>query len=529
MGTTLLATASLVRLSMLLPGPPVTATAADRTIAGVALPYGEVGRTSAGPVTVNAGAIRVPPNLRSVKLFREHGRTHPLGYATAATDTAEGLRMSFHAAATPDGDAALVEASEGVRDALSVELDNVTIDADGRVTSADLTGVALTSVPAFPGARLVASAATGDDAGDGDGDQDDAGDGDDQDDAGDAGGDNAGDGTNQGGTVVVNAPAGGTGAGAPAVGASRARRGRTRAAGLTLDAAMRRVVERVAGSPDAAVINAALSDITPPNDTSDGAFIRPQWIDELWTPIDLRRPYANSIQSDVLTGMKVFGWKWGTRPVVGPYAGNKTPIPSGPVTFGPAEATAYRHAGGWDVDRIFVDLGNASLLSAILNAAAQDYAMKMEATIGGLLADEATPATAADLPEALAVIGSTLGAAGARPSFVAMSADLWAGYLNLSASEAPWWLAGGSQPDVVDGTTTALGLRIFTDAALPAQTVLAGDRRAATHYEPRGNPFRVQAVNIPNGGVDIGVFGYAADLVNDARGLVVVTVGTVVP
>lgn len=525
--TTLLAAASRVRLSMLLPGPPVTATAADRTIAGVACPFGEVGHTSAGPVTVTAGAIRVPPNLRSVKLFREHGRTHPLGYATAASETAEGLRMSFHAAATPDGDAALVEASEGVRDALSVELDNVTIDADGRVTSADLTGVALTSVPAFPGARLVASQATGDDS---DADDSDGDDGDQDAADSDAGGGAAGDG--QGGTVVVNAPAGGTGGtGAPAVGASRNRRGRSRVAGLSLDAAMRRVVERVNGSPDAAAINAALSDITPAADTSDGAFIRPQWIDELWTPIDLRRPYANSIQSGVLTGMKVFGWKWGTRPVVGPYAGNKAPIPSGPVTFGPAEADAYRHAGGWDVDNIFVYLGDSSLLSAILNAAAQDYAMKMEATIGAGLVADATPATAATLPEAFAVVGSTLGAAGARPSFVAMSSDLWADYLNMSASDAPWWLtsANANSTDVVDGTTGALGLRIFTDPNLDAQTILAGDRRAATHYEPRGNPFRVQAVNIPNGGVDIGVFGFAADLVNDARGLVAVTVGAVIP
>jgi phage head maturation protease len=507
---------------MLLPGPPVTATSADRTIAGVACPFGEVGHTSAGPVTVAAGAIRIPPNLRSVKLFREHGRTHPLGYATAATETAEGLRMSFHAAATPDGDAALVEASEGVRDALSVELDNVAIDADGRVTRADLTGVALTSVPAFPGARLVASQATGDDAG-GDQDDDDAGDdADDNDSGGNAG---------EGGTVVVNAPAGGSGTGAPAVGASRNRTGRTRTRGLSLDAAMRRVVARVGDSPDAAALNAALSDITPPNDTSDGAWIRPQWIDELWTPIDLRRPYAQSIQSGVLTGMKVFGWKWGTRPVVAPYAGNKAPIPSGPVTFGPASADAYRHAGGWDVDRIFVDLGDASLLSAILGAAAQDYALKMEATIGGVLAADATAATAADLPEALAVVGATLGAAGARPSFVAMSSDLWAGYLNMSASDAPWWLTAGNAAatDVTDGTTAALGLRIFVDDSLADGTVLAGDRRAATHYEPRGNPFRVQAVNIPNGGVDIGVFGYAADIVNDSRGLVLVTVGAVVP
>lgn len=520
MGTTTLTASARVRLSMLLPGPPVQATAADRTIAGIACPFGEVGHTSAGPVTVTAGAIRVPSNLRSVKLFREHGRTHPLGYATTATETAEGLRMSFHAAATPDGDAALVEASEGVRDALSVELDNVAIDADGRVTSADLTGVALTSVPAFPGARLVASQATGED------NDDDDDDGAPDQDAENSDADGAAAGAQEGGTVVVNAPAGGTGAGAPAVGASRVRAGRTRARGLSLDAAMRRVVRQVGSSPDAAALNAALSDITPPNDTSDGAFIRPQWIDELWTPIDLRRPYANSIQTGVLTGMKVLGWKWGTRPVVGPYAGNKAPIPSGPVTFGPAEADAYRHAGGWDVDRIFIDLGDASILSSILSAAAQDYALKLEATIGDLLLTEATPAAAEDLPSALAVIGSTLGAAGARPSFVSMSADLWAGYLNLSTSDAPWWLTSGntSSPDVVDGTTTPLGLRIFTDPGLPAGTVLGGDRRAATHYEPRGNPFRVQAVNIPNGGVDIGVFGYAADLVNDSRGLVAVTV-----
>ena len=98
---------SLVRLSALLPGPPVTATSADRTIAGVALPFGQVGRTSAGPVTVAAGAVRIPANLRSVKLFREHGRQHPVGYALTASEGDTGLTMSFRAAATPDGDAAL--------------------------------------------------------------------------------------------------------------------------------------------------------------------------------------------------------------------------------------------------------------------------------------------------------------------------------------------------------------------------------------------------------------------------------------
>jgi hypothetical protein len=78
--------------------------------------------------------------------------------------------------------------------------------------------------------------------------------------------------------------------------------------------------------------------------------------------------------------------------------------------------------------------------------------------------------------------------------------------------------AGGSVAD----------LKFFVDPGLAAGTVLAGDRQAATHFEAAGSPLRVQAVNIPNGGIDIGVFGYAGDLLNDGRGLVkqAVTAGT---
>jgi hypothetical protein len=91
-----------------------------------------------------------------VKLFRDHGRQTPVGYTTAADDTPEALRMTFHAAATPDGDVALLEAGEGIRDCLSVELDDVVIKA-GHVTAATLTAVALVPIPAFTGADLVAA------------------------------------------------------------------------------------------------------------------------------------------------------------------------------------------------------------------------------------------------------------------------------------------------------------------------------------------------------------------------------------
>lgn len=524
-----------MRLQLITPVPAVTAGAgADRTITGMALPYGVVGRTSAGPVTVRAGAVQLPADLRRVKLFREHGRVVPVGHAVSAAEAVDGLRMSFRAAATPDGDTALLEASEHVRDALSVELDQVELDDTGRVVTANLTAVALVSIPAFDDARIVASASDPDThtlipAGDVDDD-----DTDDPEETTTVDPDTLTTDPPAPAPVPANdppapsptVPAGPPLSAARAPGTMARRRGGPAARrGLSLDAAMRHVVTMVGESPDANRINAALADITPAADTSDGAFIRPQWVDELWTPIDLRRPYANAVTPGTLTGITVHGWKWGTRPVVAPYTGNKTPVPSGPVTFGPADATATRHAGGWDVDNIFVYLGDSSLLRAILDAAAMDYAMKQEAALSAAIVAEATPGAAESVVGALGVIAGTLAGAGARPSFIGIAADLWADFLNMPAQEAPWWLSNSaSSVNLTDGSAAAADLRVFLDPALDAGHVLGGDRRAVTHYEPRGNPFRVQAVNIPNGGVDIGVFGFDAVLVNDARGIVDVTV-----
>ena len=136
--------------------PVVASSAPDRTLTGVAVPYGVAGATSAGLLTVDAGAVRVPEHLRRIKLFREHGRTTPVGYATAADNGPAALSMTFALARTPDGDTALLEAAEGIRDALSVELDNVTVTA-GHVTAADLVAVAQVAVPAYADAVLTGS------------------------------------------------------------------------------------------------------------------------------------------------------------------------------------------------------------------------------------------------------------------------------------------------------------------------------------------------------------------------------------
>src|SRR5262245_33785574 len=124
--------------SLTLTAPAATIDAADldgRRLEGVAIPYGQAGDTSAGRLTITPGAVRLPENLRRVKLFREHGRTTPLGYAVDATDTPTALHMGFAVGRTPDGDMALLEASEGIRDGFSVELHNVKI-RNGAVESA---------------------------------------------------------------------------------------------------------------------------------------------------------------------------------------------------------------------------------------------------------------------------------------------------------------------------------------------------------------------------------------------------------
>lgn len=70
------------------------------------------------------------------------------------------------------------------------------------------------------------------------------------------------------------------------------------------------------------------------------------------------------------------------------------------------------------------------------------------------------------------------------------------------------------------GTTggTAGNIKFSVGSGLAARAVLSGDGQAYTWYE-KEPPIQVQAENIPKGGVDIGVFGYGALIVNDARAL----------
>jgi len=483
------------------PGPAGTA---GRTLRGLALPFAADGRTSAGRVRASAGVVTWSPELRRIKVFTGHDRTRPVGYVTALSEGPDGLAAELHIAQTPDGDAALLEAREGTRDALSVELEDVELDDAGDLVAAELVAIALVPLPAFSDARIAAELG-GDDDDDTDGDPEPPAPG-----------------------PAGPPPAGRRPARAPA--ALSAARTPARRGALTLHAASAQLAGAyLDGGRTAAALNAALANITPVS--TGAATAPPQWLGELWTPEYTALDWANAVTSDVLTGMKLTGWKRLTGPKISAYAGNKAAIPTdGTLSFGPVSVDAHRHAVGADFDRIWIDFGDETVITTWLRLVAQDYARKLDAAIGALVVAEATDAgTAADVISAISLAAAQLKRAGASVNWIAIASDLFAQYLSIKSADAPWWLAASSSVDLSGAGATVNNLSIFESIDLDDGTVLAGDRRAVTQYTPRGNPFTVRAVDIANGGIDAAVFGYSAELVNDPLGVVAVTVGATTP
>src|SRR5699024_10816706 len=132
----------------------VAADTAARTISGLALPYGAAGSTSAGRVTVRAGAVKIPTDRKRVKLLDDHRPAgKPVGYLDAVRDDADGLGLTFTLGSSPAADAALTAAAEHTVDGLSVEL--VDVERTGsEIVSATLAAVALVAIPAFDDARV---------------------------------------------------------------------------------------------------------------------------------------------------------------------------------------------------------------------------------------------------------------------------------------------------------------------------------------------------------------------------------------
>ena len=139
-------------------GQVLAADTETRTIKGLVVPFAKVGNTSAGPVRFEFGAFGdIDPS--QIVLNMEHDRTRPLGRGIG--DSLEvspaGISMAFKIAPTGAGNDALVEASEGLRPAFSIEanVNEYSIEKGVMVvSSAKLEAVAHVTNPAFKDAQI---------------------------------------------------------------------------------------------------------------------------------------------------------------------------------------------------------------------------------------------------------------------------------------------------------------------------------------------------------------------------------------
>ena len=180
------------------------------------------------------------------------------------------------------------------------------------------------------------------------------------------------------------------------------------------------------------------------------------------------------------------------------------------------------------MDRIYEDF-NTGFIAALLEAATYDYGLKSEAALAAALLAAATDVgTAASVEAGLIALASHLASVGATLSTVAMAPDVFGVFLGIPVTEVPWWLTKQSSVSLSgDGSTDVAGIVIDVVPSIPSGTMLGADRNAVDFRET--GPFRVQALNIPNGGIDVALFGYQGQIVRDARGIAKVTNVPVVP
>lgn len=513
-------------------GPALTASAPSRTLTGYVLVWGQEGQTSIGPVVVpRAEAAALPADLSRVKLVDYH-QTPPvgIGYATASQDDDYGRLMTFTVARTPDGDRALLEAVEGARDAFSVELSHLEFEADRRTLRNSVqTATALVVVPAFPDARVASVAASHHNP-------------------------------TEGKHMLTDEQR-------ARLEALRGMDTRTEAeeaefralavlAGETLEPAVAEVVEpapaapalaaghsgglagvptgllqghrtrghstsdlyaavaRVARGESRAELEAALSNIT---NTANVWTSQDEYAGELWSGVAYTRRWVPLLKGDTrpLTSYKGTGWRWVTKPEVDDYAGDKAAVPSNAPTTEAVEWAAARLAGAHDFDRKFIDFGDTEFVASYYRAMTDSYARKSDAKAhAAALAGIGTTIAggAIKLFEAIATGAVALEDIGGTDYIIVASAD-FLDLIGFTEGNVPAYLEMlGVDPS-----------KFRSSSSLAAGSVVLGNYNAVAYRELGESPIRVETVDLVNGGVDGGVFGYYTTYETHDAGRVKVT------
>lgn len=520
--------------------PKLTASIHDRTLTGLLLPFGEEGRTNLGRLTASAQSqLDVADD---VVLNTEHDDKQPIGKLTALEPSPEGLRASFSVAATRAGDDALTEAAEGLRAALSIEIDPIVTRA-GQIISGTIAGAALVTKPAFPSARLAA--------------------------AEDETVPDIGDLSDELAAAVALLQAAGytVTERQPDVDADNppnedpdtdptkeekepkmtAARVQNRA---LLGTATKKPEPFGVNKLYAALaeytntrLEAALSDIVPANTPGVG-INQPAYVGELWDGVEYERKFLTAFAHAELTSYNVKGWKWNNKPVVAKYTGNKADVSSNPILIAEVDGVLQRFAGAHDIDRIYTDFGDQEFWAAYFAAMAESYAKETDLYIRDIVKAVPTAGNGqrvhllnaqmpAGVPVALAQIvkGAVkmLTDLNTLPTHAYVVASQWEPILYTPMTDVLTYLnaAIGIKGGTLEGQGEGFRIIPVPDGSLTATgpgfvgTTMVCHRNALSVRELGGGaPIRVNALDIAKGGVDEALFGYVGTLVEEPKGII---------
>lgn len=493
--------------------PDAPTTADERTLTGLVLPFGREGRTSAGRLSVTAGAIAIPEVIGRIKLYRDHsdvGGT-PVGKATSVEVKDDGIYMSFRVGKTPDGDAAIADVVEGIRDALSVELVD-TVTAGGVLSAGTLTAVALVPVPAFDDARITSAFVKDDEDEDDEAptppaeDEEEPADSESTDSDTDEEDEDKDKDKDKKKTTAA---------------ASR-RTLTTRLAATTMTAATRKenmltldsVSTTIAGKVNGQDVTAALAKIT---EAGQPAVVDHDWLGELFNTSPFERLIVPTMTQKSLSKAKLTGWRWKSRPEVGDYAGNLAEIPTNEITTEPFEVDAKRIAGGHKIDRKFIDFPDGEFIQSYLREMTDDYKVKTDGKAIEFITTEADKvATAASQPTLLHAAAKAQQIIRKQirkdvTTFLVNDEDMFK-LFDITIMDQPQYLN-------LFGVDPA---KFIADERVEAGSLVAYNSGSLLWGELPGSPIRVNALDVANGGSDEALFGYWAAAVTDARGLTVV-------
>lgn len=483
-------------------GSLLKANVDDRTLTYKLLPFGEAGRTNVGKVTASKGVIDVPEAIDGMSANLEHDRTKPAAKFVSVTEEDDGLFATYRVLSTTTGNDLLIEASEGVRTGVSVEIDNPVI-RNGELKSGTLSGSGFVTNPAFPSAQLVAS---------------DVGEvpDEDTDDSTNEVTDEASVETPEEEKEMVDAPVtepltASAPAGIPT--------GNSLAVKSSDDFFKMLATGHQIGNSR---MLAALDEVIQ----SDGAATQSQnWLGEIWKRRTHRQRFLPLFSKQALTGMKMTGWEFDVRadtnlavPEVEAYAGFPAQPNSEEVKTKAVDITALREAGASAIDRAFVDFASPDFWSALYREYADDLSRKLDLRARThlllpanytALAEPLVSNTAPDEKSALSLIVSGVAAVQdlATPDFAVIAPALYRQMILTSRQDAVEYLSMALGLDPQEGRLDQFKL-VAGPASMSTNSVLVGCSEMQTYYGEKSA--RVETVNIGTGGVEFGLFGYYA-------------------